>query len=481
MPAEVRHVVELKLPHLFDWRSYQAEFWNAMRAGCLRAALVWHRRAGKDLTVLNWTIHQAVLGRPGTYFYFFPTYNQGRKILWDGMDARGIPFLARIPRELIGGKNETEMQITLRRPDGQHSIFQIIGTDKMDSIVGTNPIGCVYSEYSLQNPRAWNLTRPILAENGGWAAFVYTPRGKNWGWDLWKVATSDPSWFTSLKTVDDTRRDAAGESGERVVPPDAVEAERRAGMPEELIQQEFYCSFEGALVGAYYADQIKQMREQGRIRPLSVDPIYPVETAWDLGVDDETAIVFTQQRGDWLYWVDFYANSGAGLEHYAAVLREKRYYYGAHYGPHDIKVRDFSTGNTRLQHAQALGINFRIVPKLRVEDRIQALRRLLPRSIICSEKCARLVDALSTYRREFDEETQTFRNQPVHDWASHPADAAGYRAIAYHEQTVGEGQRWADTRYRVWAGPAEQDEADGSAWSPLRGLDRATFGSPFDR
>lgn len=454
-----------------------------MRDGCKRAVLVWHRRAGKDLTALSWMIYAAVLGRPGTYYYFFPTYNQGRKILWDGMDAQGVPFLARIPDALQAGRNETEMQITIRRPDGKLSIFQVIGTDKMDSIVGTNPIGCVFSEYAIQNPRGWNLVRPILAENGGWAVFAYTPRGKNWGWDLWKVAQSDPTWFASMRTVDQTRRDAEGEPryGEPVVPPEAIEAERRAGMPEELVQQEFYCSFEGALVGAYYADQIKQIREQGRVRPLAPDPIYPVDTAWDLGVDDETAIVFTQTRGDWVYWIDYYAKSGYGLEHYADVLRRKAaedgYRYGRHYAPHDIRVRDYSTGNTRLQHAQKLGVYFEVVPKLRIEDRIQALRRLLVKSVFNSERCEPLLDALAAYRREFDEETQTFKAQPVHDWSSHAADAAGYRAIAYHESSGHSGRSFADTRFRVWDEPAEQDQAEiGSLW---RGWTVERFGSVF--
>lgn len=437
----IESAVELVLPHKFAWRSYQAEFWRAMRAGCKRAALVWHRRAGKDLTTLNWTIREAVLGRPGTYYYFFPTYNQGRKILWDGMDAQGVRFMHRFPgfeapgTSLVANTNETEMQVEIARPDGMRSIFQIIGTDKMDSIVGTNPIGNVFSEYSIQNPKGWNLVRPILAENDGWAVFCYTPRGKNWGHKLWTGAVADPAWFTSLKTIDDTRRDAPGEPrfGERVVSQEAVEAERRLGMPEELLQQEFYCSFEGALTGAYYGDLIKRMREEGRIRAVKWDSVYLVDTAWDLGSDDETAIGFTQEKGDGLvHWINYHASRRApdGIATYAKLLREFPYSYGRHFGPHDMKVTEFSTGNTRLQHAASLGLHFEIVPKISLSDGIQAARRILARSVMDEENCEQLIDALSTYRREFDEATQSFKEMPVHDWSSHPADMVRYRGIA---------------------------------------------------
>lgn len=472
MLAEVTPTVELVLPYRFSWRNYQAEAWQALRAGCKRAAFVWHRRAGKDMTAMNWTIREAVLGRPGTYYYFFPTYNQGRKILWDGYDAQGVRFMHRFPgfeqpgTSLVRSTNETEMQVKIARPDGMESVFQIIGTDKCDHVVGTNAIGNVFSEYSLQNPKAWNLIRPIVAENNGWAIFPYTPRGKNWGFDLYKAACADSSWFVSLKTVDDTFRDAEGEPrfGERVVSAEAIEAERRAGMPEELIQQEFYCSFEGSLVGAYYADQIKQMRDEKRIKAVRYEPIIPVVTTWDLGVDDETAIVFTQTVDPWVYWIDCYKASGHGLEHYKNLLGTKPYAYGDHFGPHDIKVRDWSTGNTRLQHAAQMGLHFQVVPKLSVADGIQALRRLLPKSIIDEENCAPLIDALSAYRREFDEATQTFRAQPVHDWSSHLADAARYRAVAYHETPREESSDWAETEWSIFG--AKRSAYD-SGWNPF--------------
>lgn len=426
----------LTIPRFLKFRSYQAPYIDAMRAGCKRAIIVWHRRAGKDLTVLNWTI-EAMTKRPGTYYYFFPTYAQGKKIIWDGQDKGGRPFLSNFPPELIDGKWEDELRIRLRLPGGAHSSLQVVGTDKMDSIVGTNPVGCVYSEYSLMNPKAWDLMRPVLAENDGWATFVYTPRGKNHGHKLWKITEGQDRWFRSLKTVDDTRRDAEGEDGSVVTTPEHIEAEIADGMDAALVQQEFYCSFEGALQGSYYGDLIVRAREEGRIRPGLLNRNFGVDTAWDLGVDDATAIGFTQTavspRGPLVRFVDYHEDSGFGLDHYKTVLDQRGYRYGTHYGPHDIKVTEWSTGNTRLQHAARLGLHFQVVPKISLADGIQAARRLLAIAEYDEERCEKLIASLMAYRREWDDKMMTWRSTPVHDWASHGADMKRYRAIAYYD------------------------------------------------
>jgi hypothetical protein len=219
----------LTIPHNYTPRKYQLPVLRALDSGIKRAVCIWHRRAGKDKTILN-IIVKKMVERVGIYYYFFPTYAQGKKILWDGMDASGFKFLDHIPASLVASKNATEMKIVLRNG----SVFQIVGTDNYDSIVGTNPVGCVFSEFSLQDPQAWELVRPILRENGGWAIFPYTPRGLNHGWDLYQMALNNPDWFCELLTVKDTG--ALTEAD--------IDAERRSGMPEPLIQQEFYCSFE---------------------------------------------------------------------------------------------------------------------------------------------------------------------------------------------------------------------------------------------
>lgn len=220
------------IPHRYTPRRYQVPFWQKMQSGTKRAVLVWHRRAGKDKTALNYTISQMFPengGRIGTYYHFLPTYNQGKKIIWDGINFDGMKFMDHFPPELVASKNETEMQVTLTNG----SIYQVIGTDKMDNIVGTNPVGCVFSEYSLQNPKAWDLFRPILRENKGWALFIYTPRGRNHGKQLYEMAKNNPEWFCELRTVLDTER----EDGSPIITAADIENDRKEGMDEQLIQR----------------------------------------------------------------------------------------------------------------------------------------------------------------------------------------------------------------------------------------------------
>lgn len=418
------------LPHNFRPRSYQRAFRDAMKTK-RNACLVWHRRAGKDKTVLNFTITK-MWERVGAYYYFFPTYAQGKKIIWDGAGKDGYRFMDHFPSEIVKSKNEMDMQVEFTNG----SIFQIIGTDKMDSIVGTNPIGCVFSEYAIQNPRAWDLTRPILKENDGWAVFVYTPRGRNHGWDLWQTVNQPVNahrWYTSLLTVDHTRRDGPGENGKPVFTLQDIEEERHEGMSEALIQQEYYCDFEGAMEGSFYGDLMKRARLEDRVRPFPWDPAYTVDTAWDLGVDDHTCIGFTQTINGYLRWIDYAEDQGKGLEHYWKLLKEKPYVYGRHFAPHDIGVKEWGTGKTRFQQAATLGLHFDVAKKVLVEDGIQAVRRLLPRMMFSLPAAQRLVDAMVSYHRDLDPKLGVY-GKPVHDWASNPADMVRYRCLGFEDQ-----------------------------------------------
>ena len=222
---------QIYLPYSFEPRDYQLPFLAAMDAGFKRAVIVWHRRSGKDKCVLQVVIKK-MWKRVGTYYYFFPTYNQGRKVLWDGMDKDGFAYMSHFPEEIVANKNEQEMRIELTNG----SAFQIIGCDNIDNIVGTNPIGVVFSEFPLGRPEAWDFIRPILAENEGWAIFDYTPRGMNHGWKLLQQAKAEDSWFFQVLTVEDT--DAISR--------EQLEQEKRL-MPEDLFYQEYYCKFiEGA-------------------------------------------------------------------------------------------------------------------------------------------------------------------------------------------------------------------------------------------
>lgn len=324
-----------------------------------------------------------------------------------------------IPKELIAGNpNSTEMKIRLRNG----SIIQIIGTNNIDSIVGTNPIGCVFTEYSLQDPRAWSLIRPILVENGGWAVFNFTPRGANHGKDIYDMARQNPDWFCQLLTVKDTK----------IISEADLQAERDAGMSEDFVQQEFYCSFTLGVEGSYYAQYMQEARDEARIGNVPWDKQNRVFTAWDIGYGDSTAIIFYQIIGQEIHIIDYYENHGKGLPHYAEVLKDKSYIFASHYAPHDIESHSFSSGLSAREVGASLGLSFITLPtlKLRLEDGIEALRGIFPRIWIDETKCKGLIKCLENYRKEFDTRLETYKERPLHDKYSHGADAARYLAIA---------------------------------------------------
>lgn len=351
-------------------------------------------------------------------------------VIWDGIDSQtGLKFLDHFPPQSIVKKNDTELKVVICNG----SIVQIVGSDNYDSIMGTNPVGCVFSEYSLQDSRAWDYVRPILAENGGWAVFIYTPRGRNHGYTLYEMAKRNPEWFCERLTVSDTKR----EDGTPVVPLAIVEAERAAGMSDEMIDQEFYCSFEAAVQGAYYAKQMAAARKEGRITRVPHQPGQEVFTAWDLGLDDSMTIWFFQPIGKSFNMIDYYENSNYGLEHYAKVLKGKPYVYGGHIMPHDADQREMTNGEipkTRKEVAEALGVKpVQVVTRAKNMDiiinvHIPAVRNVLGSCWFDEEKCARGIAALDGYHSEYDEEKKILHNRPVHDWTSHGSD--GFRTFA---------------------------------------------------
>jgi len=330
--------------------------------------------------------------------------------------------MAHVPKQLVTKKNEAEMRVELVNG----SAIQLIGSDNIDSIVGTNPVGVVFSEYALQDPRAWDYLRPILRENDGWAIFDYTPRGKNHGYTLYQMAKDNPEWFAEILTVDDTQ----------ALPLSAIEAERRDGMSEELIEQEYYCSFEGVQVGAYYGKQIKQAEDEGRITTVRYEEGIGVETWWDLGVSDSTAIWFTQTIGREVRVIDYLEASGEGLPFYAKALQSKPYIYSSHNAPHDIQVRELGSGRSRVETAFSLGIAFKTVPNISLEDGIEASRTFLNRCWFDKTRCERGLDALASYHKDYDDKLKTFRSHPKHDWSSHAADAFRYLAVGHRQAKI---------------------------------------------
>ncbi len=412
--------IDVEIPHNFTARGYQLPFLKALDSGVKRAVLVAHRRSGKDKTAFNFFIKQACK-TVGIYYYLFPTYTQGRKILWDGIDKQGFKFINHIPKEIIQRQNDQEMKIELING----SLIQVVGTDHYDRIVGTNPIGCVFSEYALQDPMAWDLIKPILAENNGWAIFIFTPRGRNHGWDLYRMAEDSPDWYCEMITIDDTK----DESGNPVISKAQYEQLIYEGMDEDLAKQEFYCSFEASLQGAYYSKQMSRAREEGRFTVVPYEPTLPVHTFWDIGVGDATAIWFAQVVGMEVRLIDYYETSGEGIQHYLNVLRDKGYVYGDHYAPHDIQVREFTTGISRYDTAKKLGVHFRITPKIGIEEGIQSVRDILHRCWFDKKNCQRGVDALLNYTKEYDDKRKMYKQKPLHDWTSDGADAFRYMAI----------------------------------------------------
>jgi hypothetical protein len=385
-----------------------------MDSGLLRAVVLWHRRSGKDKTLVN-LVAKKMMERVGTYYYFFPTYRQGKKILWNGMDKTGFKFMNHIPEELRKRTDKTEMLIELKNG----SIFQIVGTDDYDSIVGTNPVGCVFSEYSLQNPKVWDFVRPILKENGGWAIFNYTPRGKNHGYDLYEMARNNPKWFVQKLTVADTG----------VLKEEDIQEERDSGMAEEMIQQEYYCSFTAAIMGSYYWKQYDDAEKAGRFTNVPYDPALLVHTVWDLGIRDSMTIGFYQGVGNERRKIDALEFTGTGLPEAIKAVKEKPYVYGKHFAPHDIKVRELGSGQSRWETAKSLGIEFEIIPNLPVQDGIEAGRRFFKKLWVDKINCKEFLRAIPQYTKEYDEVKKIFKDKPLHDWTSHWADEHRYAAI----------------------------------------------------
>jgi hypothetical protein len=318
------------------------------------------------------------------------------------------------------------------------SLIQIIGSDNYDTLVGANPIGCVFSEYALQDPRAYQYIRPILTANGGWAIFLSTPRGKNHLWELYNIAQNSPDWFCYKMTVEDTNHISLFE----------IQKEKAEGlMSDDLIQQEYFCSFQQGVEGSYYTKYIDGLRRNGQISIVPYETGFKVHTAWDLGMRDSTCIVFFQVIGQTVRIIDTYENTNQSLEHYSKILSQKPYTYGKHIAPHDIKVRELGTGMSRLEKARQLGISFIVAVNLSIEDGIEAVRTTFSKLWIDESKCSNLIKALENYRQEYDSRRKVYRGYPLHDWSSHWADTMRYMCISLSKMRDGLSAEDLDRRY----------------------------------
>jgi phage terminase large subunit len=418
----------------FKPRPYQLPIWDAIEnKGYRRVLAILPRRAGKDVTAFNLAVRQC-LRKVCVVYYIFPTYAQGKKVIWDSITNDGERILDYIPDELIDSKNSQEMKI--RFANG--SLLQIVGSDNYDALMGTNPQGVVFSEYALQDPRAYQYIRPILLANDGWAVFISTPRGKNHLWDLWQIAQNSPDWYAYKMTVADTGH----------IPLEEIEKERREGLiSDDLIAQEYFTSFEMGVEGAYYAKYLDKMRVNGQIGQVPWENGFKVHTAWDIGMRDSTTIIFFQTIGQTVRLIDCYENAKEGLEHYIKVVESKPYVYGKHIAPHDIRVKEWGSGMSRVEKAKNLGLTFTIAPDVSIVDGIESVRSAFAKVWIDDRRCAPLLKALENYRQEFDFKRKTYRDNPLHDWSSHFADCMRYLAISLPKTRDSASSEEIDRRY----------------------------------
>lgn len=402
------------------------------------AIAVAHRRAGKTVACINDLIDGALRcpQREPRFAYVAPFFSQAKDVAWSYLKAYTAPIPGVSP-------NESELRVDL--PNGGR--VRLYGADNYERLRGIYLDGLVLDEFGDMDPRAWQeVLRPSLADRNGWAVFIGTPRGLNHFAEAWDRARADDEWFTlQLK---------ASETG--LIPASELAAARRE-MSEEQYLAEFECSFAASVVGAYFGREMQAAEDDGRIVRVRHQPELAVDTWWDLGVDDATVIWFTQTVGREVHVIDYYEQSGEGLAHYAKVLQDRGYVYGAHHAPHDIRARELGSGRSRLETAAALGIRFEVVVNVGLADGIEAARNFLSRCWFDRERTERGRLALTNYRKVWDEKRRVFQAQPLHDWASHAADAFRYLSI---------GHKIAPRRAAATAGQRPRMEIGGGSQQP---------------
>ncbi len=428
-----KQAISIPDPRFFVPRKYQIDLFNALDSGCKRAFVRWCRRAGKDFTFMNY-MFRAMIMRPGNYYYILPEYGQGRKAIFEGITKGGVKYLDCMPKEFLKGNiNRNEM----RFETFNGSIFRIVGGDKYDtSIVGTGLAGVCISEYALQNPNLIDFLRPILNESGAWLLINGTPRGKNHMYDLEANIRTNKNWyFSEVQTLWPDLPNYY-----EIATMHDIDEDRKAGMSEEKIEQEYGVSYVAGQMGAYYADQVKIARAGGRIGKHDYDPTLPVDTFWDLGKNDATAIWFRQIQGSRKVFIDYFEDCNKAPNYYAQILSEKGYWYGRHYMPHDA-AHDRLEGCLKtifrncfdaVRIPSLISIAPRVSQKI---DAINAVRSQFGRYFFDEQNCGKALIMISLYHRRFDERKRTFMDSPEHDWTSHCADALSTEALTDHMNT----------------------------------------------
>ena len=427
--------MQVKIP--YKPRDLQAEMHNDLKRFNV---LVMHRRFGKTVWAVNHMIKRVLtnpLPRPRVAM-IAPTFAQAKRIAWDYVKF----YAGVIPKVKF---NETELRADF--PNGGR--IMLLSAEHPDALRGIYLDDCFFDEFGMQNPRVWGeIVRPALSDRQGAATFLGTPAGHNHFYDLLQQARSSiengsDDWYCKICKASDTG----------IVKETELDA-AKAQMTAEQYDQEYECSFTAAIIGAYYGNLIAKSEDEGRITKVPYDPAYPVHTAWDLGINDSTAIWFAQIfRGGHVHIIDYLESTGVGLNYYANEINKRDYVYGDHLAPHDIEVRELGSGKSRMETAYSLGIRFKVVPKVKIADGINAARMLLPKCYFDRDKCEEGLDYLKQYRQEWDERKKIFRDRPRHDFTSHAADAFRYLAVgmSYRTNYDKPPQEVANNDYNIFA------------------------------
>lgn len=377
------------------------------------SVLVLHRRAGKTVMCINHLL-KAALTNPlpnSRYAFVSPTFKQGKSTAWDYIKT----FAGKIPGVKF---NESELRCDL--PNG--SRITILGAENDQAIRGIALDGCVFDETQNMRPTLFpEIIRPALADRKGFCIFIGTPKGRNYFYDLHQQAKDEKDWYTCVFKASETK----------ILDKEELKSAQNM-MSEDLYEQEFECSFQAAITGSYYSHILEQLEMEGKIKSVPYDENLGTETWWDLGMNDQTCIWFAQRHKGEIRLIDYYENAGEGLEHYANIVDSKDYRYTRHIAPHDIRVRELGAyGKSRLESALELGISFEVAAKLSIEDGIEAVRKALPNCVFDKNNCHQGLECLKSYQKRWDEQNQCFRNKPMHNFASHGADAFRTGIVGY--------------------------------------------------
>jgi phage terminase large subunit len=426
----------VELPNNWQPRRYQFPLWNALQnEGKKRAIEIAHRRWGKDDVILHHTAIEAHK-RVATYWHCLPEYEQARKAIWNAVNPHtGMRRIDEaFPEALRASKDEQQMFIRFKNG----STWQVVGSDRYNSLVGAGVAGVVFSEWALCNPSSWGYIRPMMEENDGWACFITTPRGRNHAKAMYDMARDNPRWFAELSSIHETGALTAQQLEDSLAEYIAIYGDE---MGRAQFEQEYECSFNAAILGAFYAREMAAVRREGRI-DANLEPLpgRPVHRAWDIGVKDDTSIWWFQVVGTQIFILDCYSASGVGLDHYASVLEERRKEHGwldgIDFVPHDAKVKEWGSGKTRVETMREYGLKPQLCVSATKMDGINAARQALARCVFHQRCEDEGISALEQYRREWDDDKKAFKASEVHDWSSHLADAFRYLALSWRTAPI---------------------------------------------